>query len=424
MHVSNGTSSLIHSQIANCSATFGGGLYAAGGHTLLGNETLIRNCSATEGSSFLHDDRAAVVYALPAPPGRWVPGSVLCEVDRKDCDEENLGLCPFDADSLDQCVAASLGIPEILRYAHCNPFYDPESKLCKLNLCSGKKKACRQTLDPPTSWYCPEPNEEQKCIHKSVYVPSLLNKSFHIPTRRVDTDFPHPCSAGFLGSAEPNSQSSGHCAGPCTAGKYCKEATSQELPCTRGHYCGKMSPLPQQCPAGTYSNATNLTGASECTNASQGYFAIAGSTQQTPCPKGSYTNEPKKGECTPCSSGTYQDEEGKTACKPCKAGSYCQKGAAAALPCDGGTYSSATDNDEQGDCVPAAPGSFAVTGSTQQTPCPKGSYTNASMPVKGSCTLCVGGSYQDETGAGDVRPSGAQRPSWQLAPSFPPPHPP
>ena len=84
---------------------------------------------------------------------------------------------------------------------------------------------------------------------------------------------------------------------------------------------------------------------------------LTGSTQQTPCAKGSYTDEAKQGECTPCAGGTYQDA---MECKACKQGSYCAAGAAAALPCEGGSYSSATDNDKPDDCTLADPGFFAV----------------------------------------------------------------
>ena len=78
-----------------------------------------------------------------------------------------------------------------------------------------------------------------------------------------------------------------------------------------------------------FADATNLTDASECTDATPGHFATTGSTQQTACAKGSYTNETRQGECTPCSGGTYQDAEAQTACKPCEQGSYCAAGAAA-----------------------------------------------------------------------------------------------
>ena len=72
---------------------------------------------------------------------------------------------------------------------------------------------------------------------------------------------------------------------------------------------------------------------------------------------------------------------------------------AAPLPCDGGTFSSATDNDEATDCTAAGAGYFATTGSTEQTKCAKGTYTDASTDPKDKCTACAGGTYQDTEGA-------------------------
>ena len=103
-----------------------------------------------------------------------------------------------------------------------------------------------------------------------------------------------------------------------------------------------------------------------------GHFATTGSTQQTACAKGSYTDAYGQGECTPCAGGTYQDEEGKTACEPCEAGSYCAVGAAAALPCEAGSYSSATNLTDASECTDATPGHFATTGSTRADGVPRG----------------------------------------------------
>ena len=77
---------------------------------------------------------------------------------------------------------------------------------------------------------------------------------------------------------------------------------------------------------------------------------------------------------------------------------------AAALPCEAGRYSSATDNDERDDCTAADPGYFAPTGSTEQTACAKGTYTDASTDPKDKCTACAGGEYQDSEGATECKP--------------------
>jgi len=66
-----------------------------------------------------------------------------------------------------------------------------------------------------------------------------------------------------------------------------------------GSYCPERAAAPLPCQEGSYSSATNLTDAGECTDASPGYFATTGSNEQTACAKGSYTDAYGQGECTP-----------------------------------------------------------------------------------------------------------------------------
>ena len=82
------------------------------------------------------------------------------------------------------------------------------------------------------------------------------------------------------------------------------------------------------CEAGTIDGDSNS--ATACTVCGAGSFT-SGQTSLT------------RNKCTPCAGGEYQDADGATACKACAAGSYCPPGAAAALPCEGGSYSSTTD---------------------------------------------------------------------------------
>ena len=83
------------------------------------------------------------------------------------------------------------------------------------------------------------------------------------------------------------------------------------------------------CEGGTYSSATDLQSATECTNVDAGSFATTGSEVQTQCAKGSFTaaSTLPKDKCTLCAGGEYQDEGGTTACKACTAGHYCPDGA-------------------------------------------------------------------------------------------------
>ena len=88
------------------------------------------------------------------------------------------------------------------------------------------------------------------------------------------------------------------------------------------------------CLGGTYSDEEENGAASDCTSVDAGSFAAIGSTEQTACAKGTYTDASiaVKDSCTACPGGKYQDAEGQTACKQCEAGSYCPTGAAAAQP--------------------------------------------------------------------------------------------
>ena len=60
--------------------------------------------------------------------------------------------------------------------------------------------------------------------------------------------------------------------------------------------------------AGSYSRATNLTDASECTDGSPGHFATTGSNEQTACREGSFADGTRNGACELCAEGYYQDQ--------------------------------------------------------------------------------------------------------------------
>ncbi|MEC7000996.1 MAG: hypothetical protein VXX04_04070, partial [Actinomycetota bacterium] len=86
----------------------------------------------------------------------------------------------------------------------------------------------------------------------------------------------------------------------------------------------------------------------------------------------------------------------------CVAGSYCLLGAAAALPCEEGTYSDATNLTSVEECTVTEPGFFSPTGSTEQAPCAAGTYAPTSR--SGACIKCVAGEYQDVEGATACKP--------------------
>ena len=57
---------------------------------------------------------------------------------------------------------------------------------------------------------------------------------------------------------------------------------------------------------------------------------------------------------------------------PCELGHYCKEGAAAALPCEGGTFSNETDLQSSDQCTVCPPGTFCFAGSTAATNCSAG----------------------------------------------------
>ena len=160
------------------------------------------------------------------------------------------------------------------------------------------------------------------------------------------------------------------------------------------------APLP--CFEGSFSSATDLSSAAQCTPTESGFYAPTGGTQQAACSPGTVAPNVRMGVCDKCAAGTYQDEPGKLSCKPCEAGSFCPEAASAALPCHEGSYATATNLTSAAECTQTDPGHFAPTGSTHQTECSPGTVApNASM---GACNKCVAGTYQQEPGQLECKP--------------------
>eukprot|EP00966_Prymnesium_polylepis_P073749 1711685-Prymnesium_polylepis.1 len=123
-----------------------------------------------------------------------------------------------------------------------------------------------------------------------------------------------------------------------------------------------------------------------------------GSVQPTPCAAGTFADTERLGACLPCVAGRYQEVVGATACRACERGAYCRTGAAAALPCDRGTYSDATDLASAGQCLPCPPHHQCTTGSDAPRPCEPGSH--APYPGSWECVTCPPGSFQPVAGEG------------------------
>lgn len=100
-----------------------------------------------------------------------------------------------------------------------------------------------------------------------------------------------------------------------------------------------------------------------------------------------------------CSAGTFCPDSPTVQPLPCPGGHYCEEGSSVPRACPGGTYSNATNLENEWQCTNVNPGYFAVAGSKEQTACPRGMFTNASMATKDRCEACAADQYQDETGA-------------------------
>ena len=114
-----------------------------------------------------------------------------------------------------------------------------------------------------------------------------------------------------------------------------------------------------------------MTSVEQCVVCPEGTSCSVGSDQATPCAPGTFNPTAQRETCTNCEAGTFQEVAGQTACVACTAGYYCGEGAAAALPCPGGTHKNASllvmSSVDQ--CVVCPRGTFCSVGADEPTPC-------------------------------------------------------
>lgn len=135
----------------------------------------------------------------------------------------------------------------------------------------------------------------------------------------------------------------------CPAGKACRWGTgvnvSVALDCKPGHYCPLGTPYPDRfpCPPGTFSNRSNLTAAPECNICPERFYCVGGEAAPTAvCPPGHYCpSQTRFADEFPCPPGTYNSNVSMadvTGCQNCTQGHFCERGAVRPLPCAAGTY--------------------------------------------------------------------------------------
>lgn len=109
----------------------------------------------------------------------------------------------------------------------------------------------------------------------------------------------------------------------CTPGGYCLAGATEKTPCPAGSYNptiiaqGPADCIP--CPPGFYcEGSVNAEPTGLC---SAGYVCdvAASHPKQSRAPKGHYSTEGSK-TATPCAKGTYNPDEGQGECQECPAG--------------------------------------------------------------------------------------------------------
>ncbi|KAK3560704.1 hypothetical protein QTP86_014744, partial [Hemibagrus guttatus] len=199
------------------------------------------------------------------------------------------------------------------------------------------------------------------------------------------------CPAGhfcpFAGLSEP--------AGLCMPGYWCREGSHSASPfagpsgslCPVGHYCPKGTIRPVPCPLGTLSNSTGQRSEDEC----------------QPCPGGFYCASTALSVPTGlCSVGFYCTEKATTSMPTdgssgnmCPQGHYCPTGAARPVPCDLGTFMTATQASQ---CWPCTAGWYCVDGT--RSPCPQGFYCPEGTAYEWKA--CPPGTYSLDTGLSEL----------------------
>ena len=209
------------------------------------------------------------------------------------------------------------------------------------------------------------------------------------------------CSPGqFLASGGKSACSD------CIAGTYQSAGGKTACDtCPEGSYCGAGASTATQCAAGSYRGSTggtaqgDGTAAGDCAVCPAGSACPSGATAPTLCAPGTITAANGQGKCTKCEAGKFQAEEGKTACESCTAGYYCTEGAAAALPCPGGTHMPSDSSivmTSASLCVDCPAGTACSVGSAVATPCLPGSFS--ANAKQATCDLCDAGKFTATAG--------------------------
>ena len=210
-------------------------------------------------------------------------------------------------------------------------------------------------------------------------------------------DYPFACAPGVSGALDSAAggstvQNGPQCTGLCPPGKTCPGATAEPEPCATGGFCAGSNPGATPCPAGTFSNATGLTSAEQCTPCSAGSACMAGSVAPLVCATGSYTQSQGSAACEQCAAGSFQASRGATACDTCPASAWCAAGSSAPTACDGGTFGDAPGLQSSDQCEACPPGFWCSAG--RRIACTLSTYNDmTSADDQSLCRYCPAGSF-------------------------------
>jgi len=369
----------------------GGALYVVGGNVDLQEKTHLFDNNAAGSLDSIHiGGGGSIVYHLPAPPGHYIKSSnepSLTLIQNTPYGDYPFPCLPGFVGNVETTAAQSIEICAGLCPAGytCSSYNTVVPAIC------------------PMGKYCPRGS----VVAQNCRAGTHRNRTGGTMQEDVGPLGCDPCPPGTFcpqGAADPTECTPGTYneaaeAATCTA---CRETDYQPAfgateckPCGMGYYCptGSSVRIPASCDPGTFLPAnTTYKNQSNCVECSIGHSCAGGSAPQKNCSLGTIANRGGMDACESCVGGKYQDLEGMTACKPCEKGSYCMVGATTALPCEGGTYSEATNLTSKEECTRTDPGWYAATGSTSQTECNPGTVAPAHKMA--TCDLCDPGYYQ------------------------------
>jgi hypothetical protein len=265
-------------------------------------------------------------------------------------------------------------------------------------------KSATSCLPCPNGFSCPSESTV-------VPIPANCRPGTFVAGAFTSADNCTHCSPGFKclgatspalecppGSYQPESRQSG-CAA-CGGGTYQNETAALDCKqCIPGHFCAPGGSAPLSCKAGSFSSATNLTNAEDCTRCPLGHSCATGSLQPSRCLPGSIAGERGLSTCELCRAGKFTRDRGSTACQSCIAGYFCAEGAAAPLPCPGGTHKNSSlirPMESEADCVTCGVGTFCPVGSDAEMLCAPGTVNPHER--RETCMRCTAGTFQNLEG--------------------------